>query len=312
MSSFCLLIILSALSVSHSSITTDKSIEKAICSYTDSDYNVSFNFYALKLISGEQLDYYTVEDKTENEAGEGVYSYYFNLCAPVLSAPANNCNGSTYCANINANGTCVQSADDRVPIHNLTYAYQVKPDDFCYPLSSSKTDGSNIDISLYDTDDPTQGIKIKFSDGAWADDCEANRALTINLKCEDDPASVPRTAEVTADEFAKCKYELTIDTMHGCPSGCNAYANSLCAAQGLCGYDYGSSRARCFCYYGYYGSACEKVKDNIYHILYPSTSKTMRIIACLFVYVSLYSDIVMMNSNQLNIPQNRKMEDQTM
>eukprot|EP01083_Nonionella_stella_P312169 1115630_1 len=46
--------------------------------------------------------------------------------------------------------------------------------------------------------------------------------------------------------------------MHGCPSGCSAYANSLCAAQGLCGYDFSTNRARCFCYWGHCGSACEQ------------------------------------------------------
>ena len=75
------------------------------------------------------------------------------------------------------------------------------------------------------------------------------------------------------EEVGSCKYEITIDTIYGCPSGCSVFANSLCASQGLCGYDFGSNVARCFCYYGYTGTACERVQilflfSSIYHYMH--------------------------------------------
>ena len=242
------------------------------CSYTNPKYgNTTFNFWQLQLQSGGQLDYYIVGDSTVDQ-GQAAYKYYFNLCAPVLELPSSVCNKTTngeiptYCDKIDTviggADTCGNDQDQRPKITGKAYAYQMNVDETeCYPLSNDATDGSNMAISLYDDLDPTQGIKIHYKYGEWADyNCGANRELIINLKCEDEPSSIPRESDVT--EYAdECKYEMTIYTMHGCPSGCSAYANSLCAAQGLCGYDFGSNVSRCFCYWGYKGSACERVKD---------------------------------------------------
>ena len=82
----------------------------------------------------------------------------------------------------------------------------------------------------------------------------------MNLKCENNPATVPRSTDVTEYTESGCEYELTVSSMHGCPIGCGSFANSLCASQGLCGYDYATNRSRCFCYWGYSGSMCETVK----------------------------------------------------
>merc|ERR1712228_914633 len=93
--------------------------------------------------------------------------------------------------------------------------------------------------------------------GGRGSSCGRNRALTVNLKCENNAASVPRSTDVTEYTESGCAYELTVSSMHGCPIGCGAFANSLCASQGLCGYDYATNRSRCFCYWGYSGSMCE-------------------------------------------------------
>eukprot|EP01083_Nonionella_stella_P025407 69966_1 len=259
------------------------------CSWTDPKYGVKFNYYALSLSTGGQLSYYSVLDSIRDYANEPVYTYYFNLCAPILSYPEGNapCDGPsdgtfyTYCEadKINTTGTphtCEQPSSERLPINGKAYAYQVKStDDECFPLSSTKSD--TYSVSLYDALDPTQGISIAYTNGAWADDCGANREFKVHLKCEDDPSTVPRQSDVI--EYAKCKYELTLYTMHGCPSSCPAYANSLCAAQGLCGYDFATNRSRCFCYFGHYGSACERTTlvgydMQWYHPSYAQTTHT--------------------------------------
>ena len=240
------------------------------CSWTDPTWGVSFNYYALSLQSGGQLDYYTVKDSHKDSEETSTYTYYFNLCDSVLEYPNpstanpnlceyNDDHKFTFCPSSSIhNDGCGVNETDRTAIANKGFAYQInEAQDACYPLSSGSAD--DVSISLYDHLDPTQGIIIKHTNGEWADSCGANREFTIKLKCEDDPSSVPRQTDVT--EYAKCKYQMTIYTMHGCPSGCGAYANSLCAAQGLCGYDFSTNRSRCFCYHEFGGSACEQVES---------------------------------------------------
>lgn len=245
-----------------------RSDDLSSCSWTDPKWKVSFNYGALSLLSGGQLDYYSVKDSNKDAADDPTYVYHFNLCNPVLSFPGSTTDADlckynddhqySYCpsAQIHDNN-CTLGTAQRPSIASMGYAYQINDDgDQCFPLSSGLSD--DIAISLYDDLDPTQGLVIKYSNGAWADGgCGSNREFTVKLKCENDPSSVPRQSDVT--EYAPCKYQLTIYTMHGCPSGCSAYANSLCAAQGLCGYDFSTNRSRCFCYHKFGGSSCEQV-----------------------------------------------------
>eukprot|EP01083_Nonionella_stella_P249497 862676_1 len=58
------------------------------CSYEDEIYGVTFNYYGLKISPGQQLNYYTVQDKVPDDPTDThKYTYYFNLCAPVLDYP---------------------------------------------------------------------------------------------------------------------------------------------------------------------------------------------------------------------------------
>eukprot|EP01084_Bolivina_argentea_P261062 441042_1 len=238
------------------------------CSYEDEIYGVTFNYYGLKISANEQLNYYTVQDKVPDDPTDThKYTYYFNLCSAVLdfptstnetnNPPTNIClnppdNPGTYysyCESkyINTQATpnnCTQSS--RPQINGKAYAYQLRDDkQLCYPLSSNEEPSKAYKISLYDPIDPTQGLTIQYLNGAWSDDCGSNRELTVHLKCEDYASSVPKQTDVTEYAEGTCKYELTVKSIHGCPSGCPAYANSLCASHGLCGYDFSTNRSRC-------------------------------------------------------------------
>jgi len=229
------------------------------------------------------MDYYTVEDSVDTK-NRG-YEYFFNICGQVLSSPSkqsDNClysDGTStfweYCEKLNNSVTPNKCRKDsngmalKQQINSLAFAYQYKAaTDECWPLSSNKAETA-YNISLFDESDPTQGIKIIYKNGGWAEDpCGANRALTVNLKCENNPASVPRSTDVTEYTESGCEYELTVSSMHGCPLGCGSFANSLCASQGLCGYDYATNRSRCFCYWGYSGSMCELNELDIADVLW--------------------------------------------
>eukprot|EP00485_Elphidium_margaritaceum_P008002 CAMPEP_0202702010 /NCGR_PEP_ID=MMETSP1385-20130828/15051_1 /ASSEMBLY_ACC=CAM_ASM_000861 /TAXON_ID=933848 /ORGANISM="Elphidium margaritaceum" /LENGTH=702 /DNA_ID=CAMNT_0049359561 /DNA_START=75 /DNA_END=2183 /DNA_ORIENTATION=- len=258
------------------------SLSKTQCSWTDDTFGVTFNLYQLQILSGRQISYYSVTDETGNELDNNdVYTYYFNLCAPVLEYPDAICRNPSdgeyysYCPAqyINASTkTCTLPPEERPAIQNKTYAYQLKLDkSLCYPLSSTESDA--FEYSLLDEEglDPTQGLSVRFKDGAWADiPCGRNRELTLHLKCDDDASSVPNSYEVY--EYDHCKYTITVSTIHACPVGCNTFANSLCAGQGLCGYDYTTNQSRCFCYHGFLGSACEQA--DVLSLLAPIEKKS--------------------------------------
>ena len=149
-----------------------------ICSWIDPQYGAQYNFAALKLLPGGQMDYYKVKDSVDTD-NRG-YEYYFNICGQVLSKPSKNdsclySDGTStfweYCENINTSVTPNTCSKDSIglelkqQINSLAFAYQYKPStDECWPLSSNKQDTA-YNISLYDESDPAQGIKIiyKFS-----------------------------------------------------------------------------------------------------------------------------------------------------
>ena len=296
-------------------ISLSLSLTLSLCIWTDPNSSTTFNFEQLRLKEGGQLNYFSVDDKTADDNGD-LYNYYFNLCAPVVDYPADIChqnsNGEyySYCNSLNTTTnpyTCERDSAGNYKKTDITgkaFAYQLKikeldsngnqidvADPICYPLSSYaddpiyKTDQNHgIEFSLYDELDPSQGLKVHYSNGAWGGApggiCGSNRELIISLKCEDDLNQVPRQIEV--EEIADCKYEIKVDTIHGCPIGCGIYANSLCGSQGLCGYDFGSNVPRCFCYWGYKGSLCSQVKNYdvpAHYILYTYPGTITNVIA---------------------------------
>jgi hypothetical protein len=222
-----------------------------------------FNFYDLQLQDGGQLNYYTVQDSRVSAADQSLYNYYFNICGGILAYPTGTvCDkiNQTYCPQQYIKGNnCTTSESNKGKIQPLSQAYQVPTDDpnSCYALSN----GAEVSYSLIDAGDPTQGFSITYPNGAWNNDCGRNRELIITLKCENDVSAIPSHTDVAEDQ---CHYELTFNTIHGCPVGCQIYANSLCATQGLCGYDYSSNASRCFCFSGFSGSACEKYDEDTF------------------------------------------------
>ncbi len=69
-----------------------------------------------------------------------------------------------------------------------------------------------------------------------------------------------------------CEYTLRIFSIYGCPIECDRYDNEICGNNGICGYDFMSSKPKCFCYYGFGGNNC---MDKIEHNSLYQTTKTL-------------------------------------
>ena len=222
------------------------------CGYKFVNESVTFDLSELTLTSSSSQSYYGIQS--------GPYLYAFNLCQHVVD-PGTTIDGEC------AFGDEYQVSD---PDGNL----QSRPGDTnslafqngngqCFRIAGSLNDGFDdlITYSLFDENDPALGVTIHYKYGDYGTACWAtsNRQFDITFICDPDTENIPDDGEVIFEE-PTCVYKVEIKSIHGCPTECGrGLDGSLCSNVGQCGYDFDKGTARCYCYGGYEGNACEIV-----------------------------------------------------
>ena len=107
--------------------------------------------------------------------------------------------------------------------------------------------------TLFDGTDPSRGVAITYGNG---DACPGtkSRALRLWLECDPDAKNIPDQELVT--ETSGCFYEIFLKSAFGCPLQCPVTTAGLCSNHGLCAFDSGQQRSKCFCNGGFSGSDC--------------------------------------------------------
>jgi hypothetical protein len=186
------------------------------------------------------------------DAKRSNYSYVFNICDQLARTPGSGSHGEGQKC-LSTQGTPPKQGES--PQTGRATAFQVSNwEDECHRLGS-KADNTNMQFSLYDEEDPSLGIKIKYTGG---DSCGTaqDRSLTINILCADDVGNVPDSEPI--EEVQKCQYELWFTSIYGCPLGCGVNGRHLCNQKGACRYDSDLGAPRCFCSDGWGGNACSQ------------------------------------------------------
>ncbi len=126
--------------------------------------------------------------------------------------------------------------------------------DKCHRLGSTLSDvGGGITWGYFDNTDPSRGVSITYGGG---DACpqQKTRSLRIWLECVPDAYNVPDQELVV--ETNDCFYEIFAPSAYGCPTECPLNNKQLCSNHGLCGFDSGMKKSKCFCNSGFSGADC--------------------------------------------------------
>ena len=211
------------------------------------------------------------------------FEYVFNVGASLDGTPNGICD-STADDVADAGVTCANQKTGAVvacPQNTNTYksaGYQVwstSDGNHCHRLTGDiSATPSLVTWGLVDTDgrDPSMGVTLTMTGGDHTlvayDPNTPNvraayqRTLRLVLRCSADDSPLPTSEEVR--ETQQGLYEITLETVHGCPTGCPRTGPTnerLCADHGSCqlwGVD-GSTTSKmpkCICDKNFYGLAC--------------------------------------------------------
>ena len=126
----------------------------------------------------------------------------------------------------------------------------------CHRLGQP-VNATNIGYSRLVADNPSRGLQMTYTGGDACGDTQ--RSFSLSVVCADNTDNVPDLTEVVTE--TDCHYVLTFRSAYGCPEQCPvvgpAGAGRLCNAQGICDFDSGLNRPRCFCNAGWEGTGCE-------------------------------------------------------
>lgn len=115
---------------------------------------------------------------------------------------------------------------------------------------------SDKSIQPLDPNDRSKGIQIILRGGQKClHPTPAPRQTTLKLLCNT-RAKEPQTTAVS--EPSHCKYEITIQSIYGCPTECPIEKSSglVCAGRGICRTDSEIDAVRCYCDEGFKGKDC--------------------------------------------------------
>ena len=238
--------------------SSSKQIKDGSCELTLTSLNTTkYNLCPLKLLPLSQIPYYNVYDIRLNK------SFAFNILSPTLQTPSINCPTDDDNSNSNA------------------YLYNNQE---CISLSF-KTPV----ISLLNDHNPSQGIVLSYqqSDPGSSSSSSVcgNHGKRLNLRfiCDNEAlVDIPNTIISEIDYYGdnadnidnQCQYNLTFNSVYGCPHSCPVYNKKVCNNYGLCGYDATfKHEPSCYCYSTIGGIACEiDPEDN--NVYTPSTETT--------------------------------------
>eukprot|EP00823_Brevimastigomonas_motovehiculus_P005723 TRINITY_DN4266_c0_g1_i1.p1 TRINITY_DN4266_c0_g1~~TRINITY_DN4266_c0_g1_i1.p1 ORF type:complete len:354 (-),score=43.35 TRINITY_DN4266_c0_g1_i1:498-1481(-) len=195
--------------------------------------------YNLKSLTRNPLTDMGYRVRDSRELASANYTYVFNVCDSI-SSPADSCEPT-------------DAGTGPAPVFQLTPTLK------CHRLGSQNL--SHSFLHPLDRLDETAGISLTYTHGdrAW-DTNRTYRSFSIHFLCVDRPVFEPGS-KVYEDEI-NMHYQLSFETMFGCPSECPFAMNEkvkelrLCGGHGFCGIDNDSKAARCFCNDGRTGSDC--------------------------------------------------------
>ena len=163
------------------------------------------------------------------------YNYAFNPCG--VATVASTCKSSDHCP---LDGTVKTAA-----------VIQMDGTKCCVAGSTAAASMNPVDTS-----DRSKGVQVIFKGGRQCTHpVPTPRQTTINIMC-DTRAKEPRYDHAT--EPSHCQYDITMFSIHGCPTECPIEKNSgfVCGGHGICRTDAEVDAVRCFCDDGYSGSDC--------------------------------------------------------
>eukprot|EP01084_Bolivina_argentea_P143092 251339_1 len=220
------------------------------CGYHFANENVTFDLSPLTLTQSSQIEYYSIPNIP--------YEYMFNLCADVVNASSSIPSICTFGDDLYFD----KQGIERIRAGNTSSQAFQYGQGLCFRLSGSHTEtqynvsNNLITYDLYNPNDPALGIIVHNYYGDKG--CGRNREFDIVFICDPAIDNIPDSGE-TVLEPTDCQYNLEIKNIYGCPLECSRGINgSLCSDVGQCRYDFEQQTARCFCYAGYDGDACDR------------------------------------------------------
>ncbi len=143
------------------------------------------------------------------------------------------------------------------------YANFPAGNDQCHHLGAA-VDVPTVQYGLYDTQNPSRGVYIKYTGGDTCVNVGQNkgRSLKVWILCDTDVTNIPDTELV--EETATCDYEIFVASAFGCPAECpvtldpNTGTRSLCSNHGICDFDAAIGTSRCFCNNGWESRDCSQ------------------------------------------------------
>ena len=185
------------------------------------------------------------------------YTYAFNICEDIKdeNIPGAGPRGfGDACVETTPDGRgSAASPSSSDILSGPAPAFQIaRTDNFCWRLGNS---ASNMEWSLYEEDDPSRGVVLKYVGGNECSDSNTKRrSLSIAFPCSNDVMNVPD--EEVIEENSICEYEILVPSIYGCPRECGVKDRQLCNNRGVCRYDRTLGASRCFCSEGWTGNDC--------------------------------------------------------
>ena len=216
--------------------SSSKQVTSETCEITLTTLNTTkYNLCPLKLLPLSQTPYYNAFDLRLNK------SFAFNILAPTLQTPK----------------TCDNPDSDT---NAFAYLYS---DTDCIPLS-----GEPPMISLLNNHNPSHGIVLSYESKDASPVCNNNgKRLNLRFVCDNEGlVDIPNTLISEIDYYGtepdninnQCQYNLTFNSVYGCPHSCPIYNKKVCNNYGVCGYDSTEhNQPKCYCFSHIGGIACE-------------------------------------------------------
>eukprot|EP01084_Bolivina_argentea_P130437 230255_1 len=214
--------------------SSSKQIADETCEIILTTLNTTkYNLCPLKLLTLSQIPYYNTFDVRLNK------SFAFNILSPTIQVPKpcqSNSNTNAY-AYLYDNTECIQLSGE-TPV-----------------------------ISLLNIHNPSDGIVLSYQSTEKSSVCNNGKRLNLRFVCDNEGiVDIPKITISEIDYYGsqpdninnQCQYNLTFNSVYGCPHSCPIYNKKVCNNYGLCGYDsIEHNQPKCYCFSNIGGIACE-------------------------------------------------------
>lgn len=217
----------------------------APCSYTHETLGASFNLEPLV-----SSTYYSVLDMDAGHEEGRNWTYVFNVCDNIGYSAATI---PTTHPPDGEDNDCEAALSVPSPALQVGNVYN-----WCYRLAGEVTGAESVQFGLVDETAPHRGVTLTYSvNGGPASECAEgiSRDLELAFLCADDVTN-SFDEEEFVEETDQCHYEIQLKSAYGCPTQCTIVDGHVCNAHGVCGFNYDTNTAGCFCNEGWKGDDC--------------------------------------------------------